>query len=1050
MLTQAMISMLKKIAASISAGRRAGYRGERNLKGLAVILLGLTPLIPPSDARAQTTGEGPQVETRAGSPSGSATNLFAGFRNGAGIGAVENGVGDVAQFNQPVSIAVNPSATRLFIADKNNESLRMFDSATSNFVTVATYAAGTTPVDVRVDGAANIYALSQGDGMIRRYDQDTNFVGFVNAGGLVMPTAMALDLETNLFVVELGGALKKVNRTTGVVTPVVVTGGAFLMPQGVEVLDSGALVVSDTGNHVLRYLTPAGVITNTVGTVGVTNRALGGPTVASFSSPTRITKAGDNFLVAADTQNHRVVVVSPEGNVSLLYGIDPAVWLELESTSAGSGFDPFLVLPGWEDGPGSLASGRVPSGVAVTGDGDVFSTELYYNTVRFVSNTGLKGPGGSVSNSGDGETPNPPTLTISPTSGYYPMGVDVTVNSSSSDVFFRTDGEAPTTNDTRVVINNGVGVIKWFEPKLDLTSLSVAAFAVSGTNSASTTVTGVRPAANEIGVTSDLQAGIGSTIVVPIVVNLAANNELRSLQYRITVRPDPANLPFLAVAPGDLFGITTTTNDFVEFANASTGMESPSFITSSGFDAGTSSRILSVSYLSPTNFLISDFAAVNLVAVKIPSAAVVGNKFIITVDNPSGTSDGFQNDIAIGASPERVITVTNLSWVVGDSSPGRWYNAGQFGDLDLRNSDVNNAFLASLGIRVPFTFTDVFNAMDAFPDEALGGSPEGDGVITINDWVLISDRSLRSDGNNFTRSWSAGGVHVNGATTLPSTPAGGLSPNEINGDVWTTQARLAAPNVGNAQPGQVVNIPVTVTPNAGAVVERIQFKATVNPNGGAPGIVGPINFASALGAPKALPRGIAGYGNNQFGAAWLNLSLAGASTIGTLSFEVPAEAKAGDCYFVRFSNASLLTSRGTSIESFRACVTVLADAPAEVVVSDEWTETFFPSVSDIPLAGADMDADNDGLTNFQEFIAGTHPRDSKSRLEFMGARPDGGSGVRLDFVSAPGKTYILEGTDDVASGQWETIETITGDGSLKSAVQANTGNLRFYRIRLAQ
>lgn len=1050
MLIQAMISMLKKFAASRRASRPSGLRGERALKRLAVVCLGLAPLILTPNARAQTTGEGPQVETRAGSPSGFTTNSFAGFRNGAGIGSLENGVGDVAQFNQPVSIAVNPSATRLFIADKNNESLRMFDSATSNFVTVATYAPGTTPVDVRVDGAANIYVLSQGDGMIRRYDQNTNSLGFVNAGGLVMPTAMALDLETNIFVVELGGALKKVNRTTGVVTPITVTGGAFSMPQGVEVLDSGALVVSDTGNHVLRYLTPAGAITNTVGTFGATNRSLGGPTVASFSTPTRISKAGDNFLVAADTQNHRVVEVSPEGNVSLLYGIDPAIWLDLESSSAASGFDPFLVLPGWEDGQGSLASARVPSGVAVTGDGDVFTTELYYNTVRFVSNTGLKGPGGSVSNSGDGETPNPPTVSISPTSGYYPMGVDVTVTSSSSEVFFRTDGIAPTTNDSRVVISNGVGSIEWFEPKLDLTSLRVTAFAISGTNSASTEVSGIRPATNEIGVTSDLQAGIGSTVVVPIVVNLASNNELRSLQYRITVRPDPANLPFLPVAPGDLFGITTTTNDFVEFANAGTGMESPAFITGSGFDAGTSSRILSVSYLSPTNFLIDDFAAVNLVAVKIPSAAVTGNKFIITVDNPSGTSDGFQNDVSIGASGARVITVTNLSWVVGDSSPGRWYNAGQFGDKDLRNSDVNNAFLASLGIRVPFTFTDVFNAMDAFPDEALGGSPEGDGVITINDWALISDRSLRSDGNNFTRSWSAGGVHVNGATTLPATPAEGLSPNEINGDVWTTQARLTAPNIGNVQPGQVVALPVTVTPDSGAVVQRIQFKATVSPDGGAPGIPTPINFLSAVGTPKSLPRGIPGYGNNQFGAAWLNLNLGGASAVGTLSFQVPAEAKAGDCYFVRFSNVSMLSSGGTSIESFGACVTVLADAPAAVSISDEWIEAFFPTVDDIPLAGANVDADNDGLTNFQEFIAGTHPRDSRSRLEFMGARPDGGSGVRLDFVSAPGKTYVLEGTDDLASGAWETIETISGDGSLKSAVQANAGNLRFYRIRLAQ
>ena len=1045
-----MISMLKKFTASIRTNRTTGSRGERELRRLTLVGLALAPMFLTVNAWSQTTGEGPQVETRAGSPSAFTTNSFAGFRDGAGIGSIENGVGAVAQFNQPVSIAVDSGMGRLFIADQANESLRMFENSTSNFVTVVTYPAGTTPVDVRVDGASHIYVLSQGDSMIRRYDENTNFVGFVNAGGLVAPTAMALDLETNIFIVELGGGLKKVDRGTGLVTPIAVTGGALSAPQGIEVLDSGALVVSDTGNHVIRYMTPSGAITNTVGTISAIGRSLGGPTVASFSSPTKIAKAGDNLLVVADTQNHRVVVITPEGEVSLLYGINPAIWQDFE---ANLGLDPFVLLPGWEDGQGSVASGRVPSGVAVDGDGNVFTTELYYNTVRAVINTGLKGPGGSISTGGgDGENlPNPPSVSILPASGFFPMGVDVTVTSSSTDVFYRTDGVTPTTNDTRVVINNGVGAIPWFEPQLDLTSLRVAAFAFSGTNSVNTLITGVRPTSNETGVPSDMQAGIGSTIVVPIVVNLASGNELRSLQYRVLVRPDTANLPLLPIAAGDLFGINTTTNDFIEFANASTDDVSPTFVSGSGFDAANSSRILEVSYLSPTNFFIDDFAAVNLVAVTIPNTATEGNRFLITVTNISGTSDGFQNDVIIASATERVITVTNISYVVGDSSPGRWYNAGQFGNGDLRNSDVNNAFLASLGIKVPFTFTDAFNAMDAFPDESAGGSPEGDGVITISDWALILDRSLRSDASNFLRAWSTGGVHTNGSATLPNLPGNGLAPS-APGDVWTTHAKLSAESIGNVQPGQSVSVPVTVTVNAGTVVEGFQFKAIVTPSPGAPGLLTPVGFNSATASPSlVVPRGILnGYGDNELAAAWLNLALEGTTTIGYLNFQVSADALPGQSYSIRFTHAGILAADGVGqLESFSASVNVLSPPSDPAPLSDEWTKMFFGSLNSL-LAEAQMDADGDGLTNLQEYLSGTNPADAASRLQFMSPAADGSSAVRLDFVSAPGKSYLLEGTDDIASGNWTVIETIEGDGSVKSAVQANSGNLRFFRIRLAQ
>jgi len=901
----------------------------------------------------------------------------AGFRDGD---TLQN-----SQFNFPAGCALDP-AGNLYIADQNNHAIRKLTLAANRCVTIITNL--NAPAAIVVDAATNLYVADQGSGRVIEFDRFA-FPVFTWSG-LPGLTAIALDAQTNLYVTQLNGAVSELSP--GVSAPRLITSG-LNQPQGIAVLDSGLLAVSDTGNHYLRVIDPAtGATLHFIGsTTNAAGGFLDGPAErAKFNQPHKLARAPNGSLVVADRLNHRVRLVGLDNIVTTIYGIDPSDW--------ASNF------PGWEDGDAQFAEAREPVGVAVGADGTVYATEVYYDLVRQATGAGI-GPTGSTG--GTNVTVAPPAF--APNSGYYPLGQAIFVTNPNTNTFFNnrvfytTDGSEPTTNSAEVILSGAHGVIAWRETARDLTSLNVKAF--SGLN-ASATTRGQPAATNHVGVTRDVSAGVGATIVLPVTVELLPNQTLQSLQF--TARLTPLTNATGRVAPPLAFPVTTlpmTADDFLPVIPASTNLPSGVFQTNGA------SALLALSYVGTNaNFVVRNFAVAAMLALPIPVNAIPGDAYSLSFGQVSGASDGQHGFVALtNLPPTQIVVATNAGYLVGDSAPGGFYNAenpgasGGFGDGKLDNRDVNNAFYASLGIHVPYPFSDAFDAMDAFPEDSAGAAG-GDFRIRFLDWQIILQRSLGLKTNNWVRQWSTNGFRValpaSGPVTVGGTPL--LSADSITGgltgQVVTPQARIVGPALGSVQPGSRVQAPIAISVGSGASLAGLQFRAVIEPVGGAPAIAEPIHFDAAPNLPSPLQLG--GLPPNQTSAAWslllspFNPALKGSVLLGQLSFTVPATATAGQSYTIRFENADGAPDDHTDYTIGTQTGSVVVGAPA--------TE---------PLQAV--------------------------------------AGFRVNWYAAAGAHYVVESTADLG-GAW-TVEApdIAGYGRNQEYLDFSvTTNVKFYRVRL--
>ena len=114
-------------------------------------------------------------------------------------------------------------------------------------------------------------------------------------------------------------------------------------------------------------------------------------------------------------------------------------------------------------------------------------------------------------------------------------------------------------------------------------------------------------------------------------------------------------------------------------------------------------------------------------------------------------------------------------------------------------------------------------------------------------------------------------------------------------------------------------------------------------------------------------------------------------------------------------------------------------------LGDAWELQFFGNLS----ANPNDDPDHDGLTNLQEYHAGTNPMDPQSLFRFVeiSAQPDG---IRVRWSSQPNRRYLLRRSATLlaAPASYQVIRTgITATPPVNEFLDTTTaGNVQYFYI----
>ncbi len=275
-----------------------------------------------------------------------ALSVLAGGLSGQGY---RDGSVAEARFSYPNGMAFDRSGNML-VADSANALIRKIApngivSTVAGTLRITGSADGpvntaqfNSPADVAVDAAGNIYVADGGNNTIRKID-------------------------INGVVTTVAGIAKQTGSTDGTGAAARFNGAAALAIDA-----AGNLFVSDSSNHTIRKITPAGVVTTFAGQAGKPGSADGTGTSAQFNNPTSIAIDREGNLYVMDGANYTVRRITPKGVVTTIAGT--------------------VGKSGSADGPAAKAQFNAAMGIGVDDAGNIYVADTFGGAIRKIDAKG--------------------------------------------------------------------------------------------------------------------------------------------------------------------------------------------------------------------------------------------------------------------------------------------------------------------------------------------------------------------------------------------------------------------------------------------------------------------------------------------------------------------------------------------------------------------------------------------------------------------------------------------------------------------------------------
>lgn len=319
-------------------------------------------------------------------------------------GAV-NGPALQAHFNNPHGIAVDGSGN-IYVADRFGHRIRKITPGGTVSTLAGSGNQGTAngqgtnaefnePWGLCADSIGNVYVADTRNNKIRKIDVNgnvTNFAGTGNFGAsngpalsstFGNPTGIEIDESTGIIYVadHLTHIIRKIDPAGNVTT---LAGTAFLTgtangqgaaarfnrPYGLELDNNGNIIIADEWNHLIRRVTPTGLVTTIAGN-GTLGSQDGTGAAAMFNYPWDVAVDDNDDIYVADGFNNTIRKITPAGVVTTYVGTPG--------------------ISGANDGTGPLASFNGATGIAYySATDELYVADAYNELVRKIINLNIQ------------------------------------------------------------------------------------------------------------------------------------------------------------------------------------------------------------------------------------------------------------------------------------------------------------------------------------------------------------------------------------------------------------------------------------------------------------------------------------------------------------------------------------------------------------------------------------------------------------------------------------------------------------------------------------